>query len=180
MQHLVESMERHERLELDPEVKARALTASSGVRHEGRIVAAQEAQPSPEFPRNGHQPSSDPPAASIGVNHWDERLTVHLMPLVSRKDQPAQDHAADEVDATDGGPAVMPPVTVAPRKPTFLQRERWKVVQKARRKGMSLRAIEQELWIHRSTVRNYLNAGGPPKRRSRTTPFSSTSDTIET
>ena len=34
-------------------------------------------------------------------------------------------------------------------------RERWKAVQKARRKGMSLRAIERELGIHRSTVRSF-------------------------
>ena len=150
------------------------------VRHEGRIVAAQEAPPSPVFLRNGHQPSSDPTAASMGVNHWDERWTAHLMPLVSSQEHPAQDHAADEVDATDGAPAAMPPVTVAPHKPTFLQGERWKAVQKARRQGMSLRAIERELGIHRSTVRNYLKAGGPPKRRSRTMPISSTSDTMAT
>ena len=52
-----------------------------------------------------------------------------------------------------------------PRKPTFLERERWKAIQKARRKGMSLRAIERELGIHRATVRKYLNAEGPPTRR---------------
>ena len=40
------------------------------------------------------------------------------------------------------------------------------VVQKARRKGMSLRAIERELGIHRSTIRRYLEAGGPPARQA--------------
>ena len=143
--------------------------------HEGRIVAAQEAPPGPVSLRNGHGPYRVPPVASIGVNHWDERWTVHLMPLVS-----SQEPEADQPGFTDGELAAVPPLTVAPRKPTFLQKERWKVVQKARRKGMSLRAIERELGIDRSTIRKYLEAGGPPKRGSRTVPISSTSGTMAT
>ena len=95
------------------------------------------------------------------------------MPLTS-----SQEHDPDQEGVTDGEPAAAPPPTVAPRKPTFLQKERWKVVQKARRKGTSLRAIERELGIHRSTIKRYLEAGGPPRRLSRTVPISSTSDTI--
>ena len=97
------------------------------------------------------------------------------MPLIS-----SQEHEAGEVGVADGELAVVPPLTVAPRKPTFLQKERWKAVQKARRKGMSLRAIERELGIHRSTIRNYLEAGGPPLRHSRTVPLSPTSGTMAT
>ena len=143
------------------------------VRHEGRIIAAQEAPPSPVSLRNGHQPPAVSPVAPIGVNHWDERWTAHLAPLVS-----SQELAADQPDCTDGEVAAAPPATVAPRKPTFLQRERWKAVQKARRKGMSLRAIERELGIHRSTVRSYLEAGGPPGWKQRIVPNPSTSDTM--
>ena len=150
------------------------LDGQLSVRHEGYIVAAQEAPPGPVSLRNGHPPSADPPVASIGMNHWDERWTAHLMPLIS-----SQEPEAGEVGVTNGEPAA-PPLTVTPRKPTFLQKERWKAVQKAQRKGMSLRAIERELGIHRSTIRNYLEAGGPPKRRSRTVPISSTSDTMAT
>ena len=145
------------------------------VRHDGRIVAAQEAPPGPVFLRNGQPPSSDPPAASIGVNNWDERWTAYLAPLAS-----IQERKADQVGVIDGEPVAAPTAVVAPRKPTFLQRERWKAVQKARDKGMSLRAIERELGIHGSTMRSYLEAGGSPKRRSRTVPISSTSDTIAT
>ena len=90
------------------------------VRHEGRIIAAQEAPPSPVSLRNGHQPPAVSPVAPIGVNHWDERWTAHLAPLVS-----SQEPAADQPDCTDGEVAAAPPATVAPRKPTFLQRERW-------------------------------------------------------
>ena len=143
------------------------------VRHEGRIIAAQEAPPSPVSLRNGHQPPTVSPVAPIGVNHWDERWTAHLAPLVS-----SQEPEADQPDCTDGEVAAAPPATVAPRQPTFLQRERWKAVQKARRKGMSLRAIERELGIHRSTVRSYLEAGGPPGRKQRMVPNPSTSDTM--
>ena len=150
------------------------LDSQLSVRHEGRIIAAQEAPPSPDSLRNGHGPYTVPPVSSVGVNHWDERWTAHLMPLVS-----SQEHDADQAAVTDGEP-VAPPATVAPRKPTFLQKERWKAVQKARRKGMSLRAIERELGIHRSTIKKYLEAGGPPKRLSRTVPISPTSGNMAT
>ena len=143
--------------------------------HDGRIVAAQEAPQGPAFLRNGHGPYAVPPVASCGVNHWDERWTAHLMPLTS-----SQEHDADQQGVTDGEHASPPTATVAPRKPTFLQKERWKAVQKARRKGMSLRAIERELGIHRSTIRKYLEAGGPPRRQSRTVSISLTSDTMAT
>ena len=39
------------------------------------------------------------------------------------------------------------------------------MIQKARRKGMSLRAIERELQMKRATVRKYLGAEGPPTRQ---------------
>ena len=78
------------------------------VRHEGRIIAAQEAPPSPVSLRNGHQPPAVSPVAPIGVNHWDERWTAHLAPLVS-----SQEPAADQPDCTDGEVAAAPPATVA-------------------------------------------------------------------
>ena len=151
------------------------LDGQLSVRHDGRIIASQEAPPGPVFLRNGHGPYADPPATSIGVNHWDERWTAHLMPLAS-----SQEPEVDQPDFTSGEVAAAPTATVAPRKPTFLQKERWKAVQKARRKGMSLRAIERELGIHRSTIKKYLEAGGPPKRRSRLVSIPSTSDTMAT
>ena len=45
-------------------------------------------------------------------------------------------------------------------------------------KGMSLRAIERELGIHRSTIKKYMDADGPPGRRSRPVLTASTSDTV--
>ena len=59
-------------------------------------------------------------------------------------------------------------------KSAFLQRERWKAIQKARRKGMSLRAIERELGIHRSRIKKYLDAAGSPTRQFQAVPTTST------
>ena len=48
----------------------------------------------------------------------------------------------------------------------------------SRRKGMSLRAIERELRIHRATIKKYMDADGPPGRRSRPALTVSGSDTV--
>ena len=55
------------------------------------------------------------------------------------------------------------------RKPTPLQTARWKAVQKAKRKGLSIRGIARELSIHRDTVRKYMNAESPPMSPARAT-----------
>ena len=52
-------------------------------------------------------------------------------------------------------------VSASPRKPTFLQRERWKAVQQAQRSGLSVRGMARELGIHRHTVRRYIDGEGP-------------------
>ncbi len=70
------------------------------------------------------------------------------------------------------------PAATSARKLTFLQKERWKAIQKARRKGMSLRSIEREMGIHRGTIKQYLGAEGPPTRQPRMGPATPTSGTI--
>ena len=143
------------------------------VRHEGNIIASQEAPPSPVFLRNGHQHSAPVPVPPSGANGLDQRWTAALQPLDSRVDDD-KDQAAipDRADSTSK------PKVASVRKPTFLQKERWKAIQKARRKGMSLRAIERELGIHRGTIKKYLDAEGPPWRQSLVGPSASSSDTI--
>ena len=127
------------------------------VRHEGRIINSQEAPPSPVFLRNGQGDSATPLASPAGSDRLNRRWEAARKPLDSR--------AADEEDQAGlaaGAAADRTPATVPPRKPTFLQKERWKAIQKARRKGMSLRAIQRELGIHRATVKKYMDADGPP------------------
>ena len=70
------------------------------------------------------------------------------------------------------------PAATSARKLTLLQKERWKAIQKARRKGMSLRSTEREMGIHRGTIKKYLDAEGPPTGQSRAAPTASASDTI--
>ena len=60
------------------------------VRHEGRIIAAQEAPPSPAFLRNGQGDSATHLASPTGANHLDQCWATTLKSLDSR--------AADEED----------------------------------------------------------------------------------
>ena len=145
------------------------------LQHEGHIIASQEAPPSPAFLRNGQGDTATPLLSPAGAYYSDHRWAATLKALDSR--------AADEegqAGMTGAASTASTPATVPPRKPTFLQKERWKAIQKARRKGMSLRAIERELGIHRATIKKYMDADGPPGRRSRPTPTSSASVTIAT
>ena len=82
-------------------------------------------------------------------------------------------HDAEHPIATsgrDGTGRVRKTATLRRRKPTPLQTARWKAVQKAKRKGLSIRGIARELGIHRDTVRKYMNAESPPLAPSRLTP----------
>ena len=134
----------------------KGLDGRLAVRHEGHIIASQEAPPSPVFLRNGHGRFPSLTVLPSGANGLGEHWPAALEPLDSR--------ATDENGhgmITDGVARADKPAATSARKPTFLQRERWKAIQKARRKGISLRAIERELGIHRSTIRRYLDAEGP-------------------
>ena len=143
------------------------------VRHEGRIINGQEAPPSPAFLRNGQGDSATPLLSPAGAYYSDQHWVVTLKALDSR----AQDEE-QQVGFTGGTPASSTSATVSPRKPTFLQKERWKAIQKARRKGMPLRAIERELGIHRASIKKYMDADGPPGRRSRPALTAATSDVV--
>ena len=142
------------------------------VRHEGRNINAQEAPPSPVFLEDGQGGSATDPGSPVGPDWLDQRWAATLKALGSR--------ATDEehrLDVTADAPATSTPATVSSRKPTFLQKERWKAIQRAMRKGMSLRAKQRELGIHRSTIKKYMDADGPPGRRSRPALIASISDT---
>ena len=51
------------------------------------------------------------------------------------------------------------------RTPTPTQLTRWKILQKGRLKGLSLRAISRELAISRVTVLKYAYAEKPPTKK---------------
>ena len=143
------------------------------VRHERRIINAQAAPPSPAFLRNDKGDTATPLLSPAGAYYSDQRWAATLKVLDSRAGD--EEH---QVGFTGGTHANSTPATTSPRKPTYLQKERLKAIQKARRKGMSLRAIKRELGIHRTTTRKYMDVDGPPGRRSRTALSSSSSDTV--
>ena len=60
----------------------------------------------------------------------------------------------------------------------FSKRLRWKAIQKAKRKGMSIRGIARELGINRATVRKYIDADTPPMRQVRSASTTPTPDTM--
>ena len=148
---------------LDPELCLEGLDGRLSVRHERRLIAVQEAAPSPVFLRNGHGCASPVPVPASGAHGLGERRTATLKPLDAWIE-----NEKDPVDKNNGLTAAGNPKATSPHKPTFLQRERWKAIQKARRKGMSLQAIERELGLHRSTITKYLRAEGPARSSSAT------------
>ena len=79
-----------------------------------------------------------------------------------------EDRLRDDADR-NGAARVRRTATPRSRKPTPLQTGRWKAVQKAKRKGLSIRGIAWEVRILRDTVRKYMHAESPPMARARAT-----------
>ena len=142
-----------------------ALDGRLSVRREGRIIPAREASPPPVFLRNGGGSYANSPVPHPSPGTLAEGWGETLAPLDTMADNAKESGSAVEGAASADKSPLKPA-----RKPTFLQKARWKAVEKARRKGMSLRAIERELGIHRSTIKKYLDAEGPPTRRSPAVP----------
>ena len=136
------------------------------VQHEGRDIPSQEAPPRPSVlrgfaGRTTHSPIIHQPTNGLG-SKWAAKLATL-----------DASHDAEQPVATSGRNGTeRVRKTVGPRrkKPTPLQTARWKAVQKAKRKGLSMRGIARELGIHRDTVKKYMNAESPPVAPSRLTP----------
>ena len=141
------------------------LDGSLEVEHEGLIVPSREAPPHPSVlrgfaGRTGHTPASQLPNNGLG-RRWLDRLET-LDTTNGAKRPPA-------ISDRNGTESVRQAESQRRRKPTALQTARWKAVQKAKRKGLSIRGIARELGIHRDTVRKYMNAESPPMARARAT-----------
>ncbi len=143
------------------------------LQHQGRTIPVQEAPPNPVFMRTGNESSPHLASRRSGPGHparpWARtysQLETHRSVGV------AHDPIADR------GTAAGKVAAIAPRKPTFLQKARWKAIQKAKRKGMSIRGIARELGINRATVRKYIDADTPPMRQVRSASTTPTSDAM--
>ena len=142
------------------------LDDSLAVQHEEHIIPSQEAPPRPSVlrgfaRRTTHSPIINQPTNGLGTK-WEAKLATL-----------DANHDAEHPIATSGRNGtgrVRKAVGPRRKKPTPLQTARWKAVQKAKRKGLSIRGIARELGIHRDTVRKYLNAERPPLAPSRLTP----------
>ena len=134
------------------------------LQHEGRIIASQEAPPGPGALRSG-----------LGDSQVDAVSSPGLRDRNAPGDTTSEPLSAEIAAAMNEGPAVDDDdvaemmASASPRKPTFLQRERWKAVQQAKRRGLSIRGMARELGIHRHTVRRYIDAE-LTTRRSRVRP----------
>ena len=143
------------------------------LQHEGRIVASQVAPPSPGVLRSGGETSIYIAVPSADPRDPADSPATLPEPLKARKD------AANDYDRNVEEDDVVPmTVSASPRKPTFPQKERWKAIQEAKRRGLSIRGMARELGIHRDTVRRYIDADNPPTRRSPVTPTETPSDNI--
>ena len=135
------------------------------LQHEGCDIPSQEAPPRPSVLRSfarrtTHSPIVHQPTNGLGAK-WATRLAA-----------PDAHHEAEQpIDTTgrNGTGRVRKAVSPRRRKPTPLQTARWRAVQKAKRKGLSIRGIARELGIHRDTAKKYMNAESPPMSPSRLT-----------
>ena len=134
------------------------LDDSLAVQHEGRDVPSQEAPPRPSVLRSFTRRTTHSPIIHQPTNGLDSKWASRLATLDA-------DHDAEQPVANSGRNGtgqVRKTVTPRRRKPTPLQTARWKAVQKAKRRGLSMRGIARELGIHRDTVKKYMNAEKPP------------------
>ena len=143
------------------------------LQHQGRIIPAQEAPPNPVFMRTGHGSFPHVDSHRSGPDH-PARLAATALSQLETHCSVGTGHDPVANRGTPAGKVA----AIAPRKPTFLQKARWQAIQKAKRKGMSIRGIARELGINRATVRKYIDAETPPTRQSRIASTTPTSDTI--
>ena len=153
-------------------VVLQGLDGRLSLQHEGRIIAAQEAPPSPGSLRNGIKPSSGDASQSPDPEGLREPRETAPNPLTMVA--AANGHGS----VLDDEAVVSMTLSTSPMRSTFLQQARWDAVQKAKLEGMSIRKMARELGLHGDTVRRYIDVESPPTRRSEATPSASTSDTI--
>ncbi len=141
------------------------LDDSLAVQHEGRDIPSQEAPPRPSVlrgfaKRTAHSSIIHQPTNGLG-SKWASRLAI----------LDANHDAEQQIDTSGRSKAGRVRKAVSPRrrKPTPLQTARWRAVQKAKRKGLSIRGIARELGIHRDTAKKYMNADRPPTSPGRLT-----------
>ena len=128
------------------------------VQYRGRTIPTQEAPPRPGVLRAPNGPLQYGHGLDRRVNGVGNHTKESLASL-----------GAIEADSAtwNGDGRVRKPPASPRRKSTPRQRVRWKAVQQAKLRGLSIQAIARELGIHRNTVRKYAEAKSPPMMRTR-------------
>ena len=129
------------------------LDGQLAVRYQGEIIPSQEAPPRPGILRSFNGSSSHGSVPRLDLNGLGRRWEAILAALDA-------DHTVD-----NGPVAVRKAAATLSRKPTPLQTARWNAVQKAKRRGLSIRSVARELAIHRDTAKKYMQAESPPMKR---------------
>ena len=131
------------------------------IRYQGEAVDFQEGPPPSSALRGADTGCSTDPelqevADGVANSHPNEAQRERLATLES---------SAEEAVKRAAGKAE-PVRHQLHRTPTPTQRARWEAVQKARKQGLSLRAISRTLGIAKNTVKKYMSAESPPPRNS--------------
>ncbi|MDE2715743.1 MAG: ISNCY family transposase [Chloroflexota bacterium] len=141
------------------------LDDSLAVQHEGRDIPSQEAPPRPSVLRGFAGRTAHSPIIHRSTNGLGSKWAARLATQDANHDA----ERATTVPGRNGTEQVRKAVSPRRRKPTPLQTARWRAVQKAKRKGLSIRGIVRELGIHRDTAKKYMNADRPPTSPGRLT-----------
>ena len=133
------------------------------VSYQGRIIPSREAPPRPSVLRMANgirpwEPTTTLQSLAMGVTPGTNGGHPHREGAAAGSYRQATNGVARRL----GRPRSPAPPTGQSRRPTPRQQARWRAVQKAKRRGLGLRAIARELGIHRNTARKYAAATIPP------------------
>ena len=136
------------------------------IRYQGEAVDFQEAaQPTAALwgEGTGSFPGPEGPEAAVGLatGHLDDEQRKLLAGLESSVERRAR---ANEATSQGRDTKGRPLRHQLHRTPTPTQQARWEAVQKARKQGLSLRAIARELSMSRVAARKYAIAESPPTK----------------
>ena len=137
------------------------------IRYQGQAVDFQEGPPPTSAlwgQGTGHSPSAE------GRDTGGEQAASHLdedqRKLLAALESPVEKRASVKSAAVKGRTGQAKPLRhQLHRMPTATQKARWEAVQKARKQGLSLRAISRTLGIAKNTVKKYMSAESPPTKK---------------
>ena len=107
--------------------------------------------------------------ARVSVREPEDKnldLQVERQKLLAALESPVEKRARVKSAAVKGRTGKAKPfATSLHRMPTATQQARWEAVHKARKQGLSLRAISRTLGIAKNTVKKYMSAESPPTKK---------------